>query len=68
MSGSKKLSEREFIAQNASAVYFVSDFIKKKFTKNFKKKYSNLHILFNGINRTLKKNLLKKKYFLLEGL
>mgnify|MGYP001177015565 FL=1 len=67
MSGSKKLSEREFIAQNASAVYFVSDFIKKKFTKNFKKKYSNLHILFNGINRTLKKKPIKRKNILFVG-
>ena len=67
MLGSSKLSEREFIAENAAAVYFVSNYIKRKFTKNFKKKYSNLHVLFNGINRSIKKKPIKKKNVLFVG-
>ena len=67
MRGSSTAQERNFIASNSAAIYFVSKFIKKKFCLNLKKKYKNLHVIMNGIQRTLKKKPKKKKlFFLLE--
>jgi glycosyltransferase involved in cell wall biosynthesis len=67
MKGSSTIQERNFIASNSTAVYFVSKFIKKKFCLNLKKKYKNLHIIMNGIQRTLKNKPPKKKIILFVG-
>jgi glycosyltransferase involved in cell wall biosynthesis len=67
MKGSSTIQERNFIASNSAAVYFVSKFIKEKFCLNLKKKYKNLHILMNGIQRTLKNKPQKKKIILFVG-
>ena len=67
MRGSSTAQERNFIASNSAAIYFVSKFIKKKFCLNLKKKYKNLHVIMNGIQRTLKKKPKKKKIILFVG-
>ena len=67
MKGSMTLSERIKIAEGAEAVYFVSNFIKNKFCKNFSKKFNNLHVLFNGIERNIKKKPKKEKIILFVG-
>ena len=67
MVGSKTVYERRYLADNAAAIYFVSDFIKKKFCLNLKKKYNNLHILFNGIERKINKKPKKEKIILFVG-
>ena len=53
MKGSKKIKERKNIANNATAVYFVSEYIKECFLDGINEKYANLHIIPNGIQRTL---------------
>lgn len=67
MNGSITVKEREFICANAHNVYFVSTFIKKKFLSGISKNYNNLHVLFNGIDRSLKKKPLKKNIILFVG-
>ena len=67
MNGSSTVKERDFIARNSAAVYFVSKFIKKKFCLNLNKKYKNLHVIMNGIQRTLKKKPKKEKIILFVG-
>lgn len=53
MKGSKTVKERIFIATNAAAIYFVSDYIKNCFLKDIDKKFSNLFVLPNAIQRRL---------------
>jgi glycosyltransferase involved in cell wall biosynthesis len=67
MKGSSTIKERHFIANNSAAVYFVSKFIKKKFCLSLNKKYRNLHVIMNGIQRTLKKKPKKNKIILFVG-
>ena len=61
MRGSKTISERMRIANNASAVYFVSEFIKKRFLTDISMDCNNLHVLPNGIERKLHKQPKKNK-------
>ena len=67
MEGSKSTSERKFIAENAASVYFVSNYIKKKFCLNLNKNYKNLHVIFNGVERKITKKPKKKKIILFVG-
>ena len=67
MKGSKTVKEREYIAETAAAVYFVSNFIKKKFTEGLKNKYKNLYVIYNGVERKHKKLPNKKKEVLFVG-
>jgi glycosyltransferase involved in cell wall biosynthesis len=67
MKGSSSIKERHFIANNAAAVYFVSKYIKKKFCLGLNKKYKNLYVIMNGIQRTLKKKPKKNKIILFVG-
>lgn len=67
MDGSSTVEERNFIASKCAAVYFVSKFIKKKFCLDLNKKYKNLHVIMNGIQRTIIKKPKKKKIVLFVG-
>ena len=61
MRGSKTISERIEIAKNASAVYFVSKYIKKRFLSGISKDFNNLYVLPNGLERKLHKQPEKNK-------
>tara|TARA_Y100001970_G_scaffold124300_1_gene153921 strand:- start:12 stop:1109 length:1098 start_codon:yes stop_codon:yes gene_type:complete len=67
MKGSKTINERKNIAENAEAVYFVSLYIKNCFIDGLHKDYNNLHIIPNGIQRTLDKKPNKNKEVLFIG-
>ena len=67
MKGSKKIAERIFIAKKAAAVYFVSNFIKKKFLEGISQEFSNLYVLPNGIQRRLSHQPKKKKEIVFIG-
>ena len=67
MKGSKSVKERLNIAKKAAAVYFVSEFIKKKFLVNINEKFNNLFVLPNAIERRLKKQPTKKKEVIFIG-
>ena len=67
MKGSKTIAQRIYIAKNASAVYFVSKYIMNCFLEGIDNAYNNLHVLPNGIQRTLLKRPIKKKLVLFIG-
>ena len=67
MRGAKSIAERELIAQNAASVYFVSEYIKDCFLEGLKKKYNNLYVIPNGIQRTIIKQPNKKKLIVFIG-
>ena len=67
MKGSKSIEERIFLAQNATAVYFVSEYIKNCFLDGIKNKFKNLFVIPNGIQRTLFEMPKKKKQVLFIG-
>lgn len=55
MRGSKTLQERKKIVQKASVILCVSKFIKNKFLLGFDYEPKNVHVLYNGVDRTIKK-------------
>ena len=67
MYGSKTLLERENIVKNAKAIFCVSKFVKEKFLTGFNAIPKNIHILYNGVDRNLKKFPEKKKEVLFVG-
>ena len=67
MKGSKKIKERIFIAENAAAVYFVSEYIKNCFLKGFVNNFDNLYVIPNAIQRTISEPPIKKKEILFIG-
>tara|TARA_Y100000588_G_scaffold241134_1_gene255008 strand:+ start:850 stop:1947 length:1098 start_codon:yes stop_codon:yes gene_type:complete len=67
MKGSKTIKERKNIAENAEAVYFVSDYIKNCFVDGLDKDYNNFYIIPNAIQRTLNKKPNKNKEVLFIG-
>ena len=67
MRGSKKIKERIFIAKNAAAVYFVSDYIKNCFLEGFDSNFDNLYVLPNAIQRTFAEKPIKEKEILFIG-
>jgi glycosyltransferase involved in cell wall biosynthesis len=67
MKGSKSIKERENILQKCAAVFCVSKFIKKQFLDGIKEDYKKVHVLYNGVDRKLKKFPLKQKEILFVG-
>ena len=67
MSGSKSIKERQFLMDNAKNIFCVSKFIKDKFLFGLKNSHNNVHVLYNGIERPLKKFPTKKKEILFVG-
>ena len=67
MKGSKKMKQREYIAKNAAAVYFVSQYIKDCFLEGLNDNYKNLHVLPNAIQRKIIKKPEKEKKILFIG-
>jgi len=67
MKGSKSIRERENILEKCAAVFCVSEFIKKKFLEGINKNIQKVHVLYNGVERKLKKFPKKKKEVLFVG-
>ena len=67
MKGSKLIKEREKILEKCAAVFCVSEFIKKKFLKGISKNSQKVHVLYNGVERKLKRFPAKKKEILFVG-
>ena len=67
MKGSKTVKERVMILENASLVYCVSEYIKKQFLEGIDKKYINIVVLNNGVERSLKAQPKKNKEVLFVG-
>lgn len=67
MKGSKTIEERQFIAENAAAIYFVSEYIKNCFVDDLDKNFDNLFVIPNAIQRTFTSQPIKKKEILCVG-
>ncbi len=67
MKGSKLIKERKNILEKSAAIFCVSEFIKKKFLEGINKNFHKVHVLYNGVERKLKKFPLKKNEVLFVG-
>ena len=67
MKGSRSIKERENILEKCDAVFCVSEFIKKKFLEGVNKNFQKVHVLYNGVERKLKRFPRKKKEVLFVG-
>src|SRR6056300_825583 len=67
MKGSRSIRERENILDKCAAIFCVSEFIKKKFLEGINKNFQKVHVLYNGVERKLKKFPKKKKEVLFVG-
>ena len=67
MRGSKSVTEREKIIDRCSAIFCVSQFIKTQFLDGIKVDHKNVYVLYNGVDRTIKKLPVKKKQVLFVG-
>ena len=67
MKGSKSIKERENILAKCVAIFCVSEFVKKKFLDGINGNFQKVHVLYNGIERKLKRFPIKKKEILFVG-
>ena len=67
MKGSKSINERRYILNNCEVVFCVSEYIKKQFLDGISDDYKKVHVLYNGVERKLKKFPPKKKEILFVG-
>jgi len=67
MKGSKSIKERENILEKCAIILCVSEFIKKKFLEGINENYQKVHVLYNGVERKIKKFPIKKKEILFVG-
>ena len=67
MKGSKSIRERENILEKCAAIFCVSEFIKKKFLEGINNNFQKVHVLYNGVERKLKRFPKKKKEVLFVG-
>ena len=67
MKGSKSIKERENILSKCAAIFCVSEFIKKKFLEGIKENFQKVHLLYNGVEKKLKKFPTKRKEILFVG-
>ena len=67
MKGSKSIKERENIIKKCDKIFCVSEFIKKKFLEGLNGNCQKVDVLYNGVERKLKKFPTKKKEILFVG-
>ncbi len=67
MKGSKSVKDRENIIHKCAAIFCVSEHIKKKFLEGIKQNFQKVHVLYNGVERKLKRFPKKKKEVLFVG-
>ena len=67
MKGSKSVKDREKILEQCVAIFCVSEFIKRKFLEGIKENSQKVHVLYNGVERKLKRFPIKKKEILFVG-
>ena len=67
MKGSKSVKDRQNILEKCEAVFCVSEFIKNKFLEGISIKTEKVYVLYNGVDRKIKKFPKKKKEILFVG-
>ena len=67
MKGSKSIKDREKILEKCTAVFCVSEYIKKQFLDGILFNTKKVHVLYNGVNSKIQKLPKKKKEVLFVG-
>ncbi len=68
MKGSRSIKQRSNIIKKASAIIFVSNFLKKKFLQGIEGNYNNIFVIPNSLDKNLKsKNYVKSKQVIFVG-
>ncbi len=67
MKGSKSIEERKKILEKCTKIFCISEFIKKKFLEGLNGNFQKVDVLYNGVERKLKKFPRKKKEILFVG-
>ena len=67
MKGSKSIKDREKILEKCAAIFCVSEFVKSKFLEGIEMNVNKIHVLYNGVERKIKKFPKKKKEVLFVG-
>ncbi len=67
MKGSRSIKDRKKILEKCAAIFCVSEFIKSKFLEAIEMNVNNVHVLYNGVERKIKKFPEKKKEVLFVG-
>ncbi|MDC1194402.1 glycosyltransferase family 4 protein [Pseudomonadota bacterium] len=67
MKGSKSVKDRANILEKCEIIFCVSEFIKNKFVEGISFKLEKVHVLYNGVDKKLKKFPIKKKEILFVG-
>ena len=67
MKGSKSVKDRQNILEKCEAVFCVSEFVKNKFIEGLSIKTEKVKVLYNGVDRKIKKFPIKKKEILFVG-
>ena len=67
MNGSKSIKDRENLLEKCTAIFCVSKYIRNLFLDGISKNYKKVHVLYNGVDKKLKKFPKKKKEILFVG-
>jgi len=67
MKGSKSVKDRKKILEKCQAIFCVSEFVKAKFLEGLADEFNKVKVLYNGVDRQLKKFPRKKKEVLFVG-
>ena len=67
MKGSKSVLEREKVLERCAAIFCVSKYIRNQFLDGIKVNCQKVHVLYNGVDRTLKTFPIKKKEVIFVG-
>ena len=67
MKGSKSIEDRKNILEKCAAVFCVSEYIKNQFMDGISFNHQKVHVLYNGVERKIKKFPKKKKEILFVG-
>ena len=67
MNGSKSIKDRENLLEKCTAIFCVSKYIRNLFLEGVQKNHKKVHVLYNGVDKKLKKFPKKKKEILFVG-
>jgi glycosyltransferase involved in cell wall biosynthesis len=67
MKGSKTIRQRENLLKKCEIIFCVSEYIKKRFLDGVQSNHPKVKVLYNGVNRNIKKMPIKKNQVLFVG-
>ena len=67
MNGSRSIKDRENLLEKCTAIFCVSKYIRNSFLDGVSKNHKKVHVLYNGVDKKLKKFPKKRKEILFVG-